>query len=139
MTTIHSFHMLLVFFFFFFYRTSVQSSTGFTLFFLLHFCKAKLPIHIKMERAIREGPKELPTESKMLESTGLSSTSKMNTAPKQHTTLPVPKKDRNSSTTRSTIQTPLSRLETVLKENTRPKHRMLVHLSGVQRAVVHEY
>ena len=78
--------MLLVF-----HRTSVHSSTGFTPFFLMHFRKAKLPIHVKMERATGEGPKELPTESKMLESTiGLLSTSKMNTAPEQHTTLPVP-------------------------------------------------
>ena len=35
----------------------------------MHFHKAKLPIHVKMERATGEGPKELPTESKMLEST----------------------------------------------------------------------
>ena len=35
----------------------------------MHFREAKLPIHVKMERATGEDPKELPTESKMLEST----------------------------------------------------------------------
>ena len=53
----------------FFHRTSVHSSTGFTPFLLMHFREAKLPIHVKIERATGEGPKELPTESKMLEST----------------------------------------------------------------------
>ena len=43
-------YMLLVVF----YRTSVQSSTGLTPFFLMHFREAKLPIHIKMERATGE-------------------------------------------------------------------------------------
>ena len=56
--------VLFLFFFFCFYRTSVQSSTGFTPFFLMHFREVKLPIHIKMERATGEGPEE-QNESKI--------------------------------------------------------------------------
>ena len=61
----------------------------------MHFREAKLPIHLKRERATGEGLSELPTESKMLESTRAL---KMNTVPEQHTTSPMPKKGRKAET-----------------------------------------
>ena len=69
----------------------------------MHFCEAKLPIHIKMERAIGEGPKELPTESKMLESTRPLINSQDEYCTRAAHDIARAKKDRNSSTTRSTL------------------------------------
>ena len=56
----------------------------------------------------------------MLESTRV--LFKMNTMPEQHTTFPVPKKDRNSR--KHNTNTTLKIGDKVLKENSKNKHRM---------------
>ena len=43
------------------YRTSVQGSTGFTPFFLMHVREAKLPLHVKVEQVTGEHAPELPS------------------------------------------------------------------------------
>ena len=106
----------------------------------MHFHEAKLPIHIKMERAIGEGPKELPTESKMLESTrALINLQDEYRTKAAHDIACAQERQKQQYDKKHNTNTTLKIGDKVLKENMRQKHRMLVHLLGVQRAVVHEY
>lgn len=93
--------------------------------FLMHFREAKLPIHIKMERATGEGLSELPTESKMLESTrALIKLQDEYRARAAHNIARAQERQKQQYDRNHNTNTTLKIGDKVLKENSKNKHRM---------------
>ena len=107
------------------YRTSVQGSTGFTPFFLMHFREIKLPIHLKVEQVTGEGAPELPSVTELRDSTmALIKLQEDYRAKAMQNIVRAQERQKKQYDRKHNTNTTLNVGDKVLKENSRNKHRM---------------
>ena len=103
------------------YRTSVQASTGFTPFFLMHFREAKLPVHVQMERS---GSSTYVTETSNLKDVkALIHLQEQCRAKAAQNILGAQARQKKQYDMKHNMNSTLKVGDKVFKENTRNKHR----------------